>query len=94
LNLNQDASLRVLLVGRVVVGKTLKKRKNEKTLTGVPPPYHSLVGEAGDHLNYEETVVFNNDAIHPVYLIVYGNAPSTGTTSQSWISRLFHIPLA
>jgi hypothetical protein len=31
-----------------------------------------LIGEPGVRLNYEETVVFSNDAIRPAYLVVYG----------------------
>lgn len=31
-----------------------------------------VVGEPGADLNYEETVVYDNDAIRPAFLIVYG----------------------
>jgi len=92
-NADQPAGLRVLLVSRVVVGNALKRRKNATSLTGVPVPYHSLIGETGDDLNYEETVVYDNDAIRPAYLIVYGNAPGA-SKSRSWISRLLKTPLA
>jgi hypothetical protein len=34
-----------------------------------------VLGVPGEDLNYEETVVYNNDAIRPAYLIVYGDAP-------------------
>ena len=33
--------------------------------------YHSLVGEPGDALNYNETVVFQEQAALPRWLIVY-----------------------
>ena len=31
-----------------------------------------VVGEPGADLNYEETVIYDNDAIRPAFLIVYG----------------------
>jgi len=71
-NLHEGATFRVLLMGRVVVGNAFKTRKNHTTCTGLSHPYHSLIGEPGVHLNYEETVVFSNDAIRPAYLVVYG----------------------
>jgi len=94
INLHGRAGLRVLLVSRVVVGKALKKRKNATNLTGVSLPYHSLVGEPGGDLNYQETVVYDNDAIRPAYLIVYGNASGTDSKSQGLISRLLKTALA
>jgi len=78
-------------MGRVVVGKALEMRENATDRTNVPPPYHSLVGKPGRRLNYEETVVYSNDAIRPAYLIVYGE---TAASSQSFFSRLFNTPLA
>lgn len=34
-----------------------------------------VLGVPGRDLNYEETVVYDNDAIRPAFLIVYGDAP-------------------
>jgi hypothetical protein len=33
------------------------------------------MGVPGGDLNYDETVVYNNEAIRPVYLITYGGQP-------------------
>ena len=30
-----------------------------------------ILGEVGDSLNYDELVVYNNDAIRPSYLVMY-----------------------
>ena len=30
-----------------------------------------ILGEVGDALNYDETVVYDNDAIRPSYLVMY-----------------------
>ena len=48
-----------------------------------------VFGEPGGDLNYEETVVYNNDAIRPAYLVVYGQPPR-----QSIFTKLFKTPLA
>jgi len=42
---------------------------------------------------FEETVVYDNDAIRPAYLIVYGKASKGNSKSRSWISRLLKTPL-
>ena len=48
-----------------------------------------VFGEPGTDLNYEETVVYSNDAIRPAYLMVYGQPPR-----KSLFKRLFKTPLA
>ncbi|PPQ92599.1 hypothetical protein CVT25_007291 [Psilocybe cyanescens] len=84
LNGDESSKLRVLLVSRVIVGNPHKRRHNATDLIEPPCGHHSVIGEPGADLNYEETVVYNNDAIRPAYLIVYGSIPSTvGTKSDS-----------
>ena len=34
-----------------------------------------VIGEPGVDLNYEETVVYDNNAIRPAFLVVYGDIP-------------------
>jgi hypothetical protein len=53
-----------------------------------------LVGEPGGDLNYEETVVYDNDAIRPAFLIVYGDRPEFKSKLHSLIATLFKTPLA
>jgi hypothetical protein len=48
-----------------------------------------VFGEPGADLNYEETVVYSNEAIRPAYLMVYGQPPR-----KSLFTRLFKTPLA
>ena len=36
------------------------------------------MGVPGKDLNYDETVVYNNEAIRPVYLITYGQPEIPG----------------
>lgn len=64
-------STRILLVNRVVVGKTYASQTNMVDLLAPPPSFHSVTGVPGEHLNYEETVVYNDDAIRPAFLVAY-----------------------
>lgn len=61
-----------------------------------------VLGEPGGDLNYEETVVYNNAAIRPAYLIVYSSKPpkqpqahhGSLPTIGRLIASLFETPLA
>lgn len=44
-------------------------------------------------LNYEETVVYHNDAIRPGYLIVYGEPSQVPSKRPSLLTRLFTTPM-
>ncbi|PPQ78504.1 hypothetical protein CVT26_005143 [Gymnopilus dilepis] len=97
LNADESTSLRVLVVSRVVVGNPYKRRQNATGLTEPPCGHHSVVGEPGIDLNYEETVVYDNDAIRPAFLVVYGDAPASKSKLHSLVamsSMTSHIPLA
>lgn len=110
LNGDESSKLRVLLVSRVIVGNPHKRRLNATNLTEPPCGHHSVlrcfsympisdlafqvIGEPGADLNYEETVVYNNDAIRPAYLVVYGEMPISKSKFHSFITALFKTPLA
>jgi len=53
-----------------------------------------LIGEPGEDLKYQEHVVYNNDAIRPAYLVVYGQAPEDDSKLKALISTLFKTPIA
>ncbi|KAF8343525.1 hypothetical protein F5887DRAFT_289226 [Amanita rubescens] len=89
MNTSKNAAFHVLLVNRVVVGKPYKRLHNATGMTEPPSGYHSVFGEPGADLNYEETVVYSNEAIRPAYLMVYGQPPR-----KSLFTRLFKTPLA
>ncbi|KAF9556032.1 ADP-ribosylation [Agrocybe pediades] len=93
-NGDETTQLRVLLVSRVVVGNPYKLRENATSLTEPPCGHHSVIGEPGIDLNYEETVVYDNDAIRPAYLVVYGDRPESKSKFHSLITTLFKTPLA
>ncbi|KDR68590.1 hypothetical protein GALMADRAFT_78358 [Galerina marginata CBS 339.88] len=94
LNGDQSSKFQVQLVSRVVVGNPHKRRQNSTGLTEPPCGHHSVVGEPGVDLNYEETVVYDNDAIRPAYLVVYGEMPESKSKLRALITTLFKTPLA
>lgn len=97
-------------MSRVVVGNPYKRRYNATDLAEPPCGHHSVsteviflsvsqysfkvIGEPGGDLNYEETVVYDNDAIRPAFLIVYGDHPEVKSKLHSMIAALFKTPLA
>ncbi|KAL4249305.1 hypothetical protein ABKN59_007006 [Abortiporus biennis] len=97
-NLNGHAKLRVLLLNRVALGKTYKLRRNATDLKQPPSGYNSVSGIPGLDLNYEESVVYNNDAIRPGYLLVYGDADIKEDhhklVLKELVKKIFTTPLA
>jgi len=91
-----DLKLRFLLVNTVVVGWQKKRTRNKRSIVNAGPGYHSVLGVPGEDLNYEETVVYNNDAIRPAFLIVYGDAPPVPPKPMATrvaVRKLFTTPL-
>lgn len=62
---------RALLVCDVCVGRKYELTKNDQSLNGPPPGYHSIYGKVGGDLKYEEIVLPKADAIFPKYIIIY-----------------------
>ncbi|KAF9533959.1 hypothetical protein CPB83DRAFT_844835 [Crepidotus variabilis] len=93
-NGEENSQFRAVLVSRVVVGNPHKRRFNATELTEPPCGHHSVLGEPGGDLNYEETVVYDNDAIRPAYLVIYGDAPAFKGNFKSLVVNLFKTPLA
>jgi len=60
-----------MLLNSVVMGKTVKLRTNDESLTQPPSGFDSVIGEPGGDLNYDESIVYTNDAIRPLYLVIY-----------------------
>jgi hypothetical protein len=61
---------------------------------GIDSSIPQLIGEPGEDLNYQEHVVYDNDAIRPAYLVVYGEAPEEHSKIKAVISTLFKTPVA
>ncbi|KZT28143.1 ADP-ribosylation [Neolentinus lepideus HHB14362 ss-1] len=80
---NGRAGPKAMLLTRVVVGRGKKLFKNDHTLTCPPDDYDAVIGEKrseseGD-LNYDELVVYNDHAVIPGYLIIYGSEGDRST---------------
>ncbi|EGO20697.1 hypothetical protein SERLADRAFT_417846 [Serpula lacrymans var. lacrymans S7.9] len=65
--------VRALLLNTVVVGKGKTLTLDARTLTAPPAGFDSVLGEPKllGSLNFDETVVYNNDAIRPSFLVIY-----------------------
>lgn len=64
-------SYRALLLCEVCPGKKFPLSKNNRSCEGPPSGYHSIHGQVGGDLNYEEIVLPRADAILPKFIIVY-----------------------
>jgi len=60
-----------MLLTTMIVGKGHKITQDATTMTAPPSGCHSVLGEVGGALNYDEVVVYNNDAIRPSWLVIY-----------------------
>ncbi|KAK1231541.1 hypothetical protein PQX77_005333 [Marasmius sp. AFHP31] len=92
----KDSQCRVALVNRVVVGKPYIRHYNATDLVKPPPDHNSVVGVPGAHLNYEETVVYDSNALHPAFLIAYSDSNEAHRQSKAaaLLSTLFKTPVA
>ncbi|CAA7269535.1 unnamed protein product [Cyclocybe aegerita] len=63
--------LKAILLNKVVVGKGCKMLQDNTNLTTPPAGYDSVLAEKGGSLNYDELVVYSNDAIRPSFLVMY-----------------------
>ncbi|CAK5269539.1 unnamed protein product [Mycena citricolor] len=66
-----NSALKAILLNRVIVGKGCKLTHDNSSLTSAPAGYDSVLAEKGGSLNYDELVVYNNDAIRPSFLVMY-----------------------
>ncbi|KAK0480148.1 hypothetical protein IW261DRAFT_116938 [Armillaria novae-zelandiae] len=92
-DVSEGSPFRMVLVNRVVVGKPRRVHHNRHR-TLLPASYDSLIGVPGEDLNYDETVVYKDEAIRPAYLIVYAYSGSLKKTkATNFISKIFRTPL-
>ncbi|CAG8478798.1 28710_t:CDS:10 [Dentiscutata erythropus] len=72
-----NISYKVMLLNKVVVGKGYSLTNDNGKLSSPPTGYDSILGEpsANGSLNYDEIVVFKDEASIPQYLIVYKGQP-------------------
>mmetsp|Transcript_9613 Transcript_9613/g.13310 ORF Transcript_9613/g.13310 Transcript_9613/m.13310 type:complete len:358 (-) Transcript_9613:106-1179(-) len=72
-NFGRQERYRCMLVCSVAAGRAYKTTAAELDLPNNKPPsgYDSIVGEVGENLNYDELVVYSEDAALPRYLVIY-----------------------
>jgi len=62
---------KAMLLNDVVMGRVVKLTRTDTSLKQPPRGFDAVIGEPGGDLNYDECVVYNNDAIRPSFLIIY-----------------------
>ncbi|EIM84805.1 ADP-ribosylation [Stereum hirsutum FP-91666 SS1] len=60
-----------MLLNAVILGRSKELTENSPDLKQPPAGYQSVTGVPGHDLNYDECIVYDNDAIRPMYLVVY-----------------------
>ncbi|CAH1757966.1 8503_t:CDS:2 [Entrophospora sp. SA101] len=69
----QGSNYKVMILNKVVVGQGYQLTKDNMKLVEPPPGFNSILGEPSKtgNLNYDEVVVYREEASIPQYLIVY-----------------------
>ncbi|KAG8896611.1 hypothetical protein FRB99_008800 [Tulasnella sp. 403] len=62
---------KAMFLNRVVVGQGKILTSADSSLTEAPTGFHSVIANPGSGLNYDELIVYNNDAIRPSWLLLY-----------------------
>lgn len=62
---------KAMIVAKVSLGKISIHYKTTQHLTGPPLGYDSVLGDAGVDLNYDEQVLYKNEAVRPAYVVIY-----------------------
>lgn len=72
-NIGVSSELKALLLNKVVVGNGKKMINDDTSLTTAPSGFDSVLAEvaSGGSLNYDELIVYHNDAVRPSYLVMY-----------------------
>ncbi|KAG8941160.1 hypothetical protein FRC04_004684 [Tulasnella sp. 424] len=62
---------RAMLMCRVLAGRAKKLTSADHNLVTAPTGYDSVRGVPGGGLNYDELIVYDNNQIRPLYLVIY-----------------------
>ncbi|KAA1474712.1 ADP-ribosylation [Dentipellis sp. KUC8613] len=63
-----------MILSRISLGHIYATYRDNKTLNSAPAGHDSVYGVRGIDLNYDESVVYSNDAIRPAFLVTYTSA--------------------
>ncbi|EIM85393.1 ADP-ribosylation [Stereum hirsutum FP-91666 SS1] len=67
----QASNSKAMILARVVLGRPRILTRTDQRLKAAPRGYDSVTGQPGGDLNYEETVVYDNDAVRPAFVVMY-----------------------
>ncbi|KIO17228.1 hypothetical protein M407DRAFT_33130 [Tulasnella calospora MUT 4182] len=70
-NGSSSGSLKAAVLATVVIGRGLKCLSERPDLSNPPNGYDSVLTEAGTSMAFDEVVVFSEDAIRPIWLVLY-----------------------
>ncbi|KAG8779070.1 hypothetical protein FRC15_010385 [Serendipita sp. 397] len=96
-----SSPLKAVLLNEVVIGKGIIMSTDSPGLSGPPAGYDSVLavprkrlrrGGPPAGLNYDETIVYRNDAIKPVYLVLYQIDSSSAASTSSVAVNTPSIP--
>ncbi|EPS93927.1 hypothetical protein FOMPIDRAFT_1135248 [Fomitopsis schrenkii] len=65
------SGFKAMLLNDVVLGRVIKMTTGDENLTQPPTGHDSVVGEPGGDLNYDEAIGKGNEAIRPLFLVIY-----------------------
>ncbi|EKM52570.1 uncharacterized protein PHACADRAFT_261070 [Phanerochaete carnosa HHB-10118-sp] len=65
------SSYRAIILTEVIMGKVYKLTSSNSALKQAPAGYDSVVGEWGGISVNDEAIVYRNDAIRPLYLVIF-----------------------
>ncbi|KAG8946537.1 hypothetical protein FRC04_011595 [Tulasnella sp. 424] len=65
------SAYKAMLLNKVAVGRSYFTGVADNGWTAPPPGYNSVCGLPGDVFKHDETIVYDDDAIRPQYLIIY-----------------------
>lgn len=62
---------RALLLNEVVMGKTIRMATPDGNLVEPPAGFDSIIAEPGIVLRFDEAIVYRDEAIRPLFLVIY-----------------------
>ncbi|KAG8890104.1 hypothetical protein FRB99_003923 [Tulasnella sp. 403] len=72
---SMKSKYKAVFLNSVVLGKAVQLEEEVHGLQRPPQHYNSVIGRKNPELDYEDAyVVYDNDAIRPTHLVVYGKA--------------------
>lgn len=75
-NGSSSGTRKAAVLTSVVIGRGLKCLSDRPDLTAPPAGYDSVLTETGTSMAFDEVVVYSEDAIRPIWLVLYDTDPT------------------